>query len=256
MADLVEKIKSEVTFEKVLMTAMKTPGVKINRAQFLRKELIKYYSESVIAEAIRSNPAKAGVSKECVNTISKQVINYETTKVTGLSVTASLPGGAVAVGAAAVDITSYFAFILRVVQQLAYLYGFEEFELNENTMDAETMNEVLVFIGVMFGVQGAAAGLQKVADALAKRIAKNLANRALTKGAVYPIVKKIATSIGIRMTKQIFADTVASTIPVVGGALSGGLTFAMFKPGCLRLRKSLMQYRLSDPDYYRSSSED
>lgn len=143
-----------------------------------------------------------------------------------------------------------------MVQQLAYLYGFEEFELNENTMDAETMNEVLVFIGVMFGVQGATAGLQKVADALAKRIAKNLANRALTKGAVYPIVKKIATSIGIRMTKQIFADTVASTIPVVGGALSGGLTFAMFKPGCLRLRKSLMQYRLSDPDYYRSSSED
>ena len=233
MANLVEKVNSELTFEKILMTAMKTPGVRINRAQFLRKELRKYYSEDIVAEAIQSNPAKAGVSKECVNTISKQVINYETTKVTGLSVAASLPGGAAAVGAAAVDITSYFVFIFRVVQQLAYLYGFEEFELNENTVDAETMNEILVFIGVMFGVQGAAAGLQKVADALAKRIAKNLANRALTKGVVYPIVKRIFSAVGIRMTKQIFADTVASTIPVVGGVLSGGLTYAMFKPGCL-----------------------
>ena len=33
----------------------------------------------------------------------------------------------------------------------------------------------------------------------------------------------MAISVGIRMTKQIFADSVASVIPVVGGALSGGL---------------------------------
>lgn len=55
-----------------------------------------------------------------VNKISKAVINYETTKVTGISVAASLLGGAAAVGAAVADITSYFAFILRTVQELAY----------------------------------------------------------------------------------------------------------------------------------------
>ena len=37
---------------------------------------------------------------------------------TGVSVAASIPGGPAAVGAAAADITSYFAFILRVVQEL------------------------------------------------------------------------------------------------------------------------------------------
>ena len=53
------------------------------------------------------------------------------------------------------------------------------------------------------------------------------------------------------MTKQIFADSVASLVPLAGGALSGGLTYAMFKPGCMILRKNLMSYNLCDPDYYR-----
>jgi hypothetical protein len=41
MDKLVGTVKNELTFENVLTTAMKTPGVKINRSQFLRKELIK-----------------------------------------------------------------------------------------------------------------------------------------------------------------------------------------------------------------------
>lgn len=251
MANIVEIAKNELTFENVLMAAMHTPGVKINRAKFLQKEFIKYYPEEVVNGAIESNPAKAGISKETVNVISKQVINYETTKVTGLSVAASIPGGAVAIGAAAADITSYFAFILRAVQELAYLYGFEQFDLNEDDMDSETMNFLLLFIGVMFGVQGASSTLMKFSNTLAKHVAKKLAQKALTKGTIYPIVKTIALKVGIRMTKQIFADSVASVIPIAGGVLSGGLTYAMFKPCCMKLRKNLMSYNLCDPDYYR-----
>lgn len=252
MADVIQAVKNELTFENILTTAMKAPGVKIDRAKFLRKELIKYCNENMVAEAIETNPAKAGVAKDVVNKISKQVINYETTKVTGISIVASLPGGAAAAGAAAADITSYFAFILRTVQELAYLYGFEQFDLNDDEVDAETMNVVLLFVGVMFGVQGASTALRKFSDVLAKQVAKKLAQKALTKGTIYPIVKKVATTVGVRMTKQIFADGVASAIPVVGGVLSGGLTLAMFRPCCMKLRKNLMTYNLCDPDYYRT----
>ncbi|MCD7902346.1 MAG: hypothetical protein LUF91_00955 [Oscillospiraceae bacterium] len=114
------------------------------------------------------------------------------------------------------------------------------------------MNYLLLFMGVMFGVQGAATALQKFANTLAKHVAKKLAQKALTKGTIYPIVKKVAVNVGIRMTKQIFADGVASTISILGGVLSGGLTYAMFKPGCMKLRKNLMSYNLCDPDYYRN----
>ena len=90
-----------------------------------------------------------------------------------------------------------------------------------------------------------------IADTMAKHIAKKLAQKALTKGTIYPVVKKIALNAGIRMTKQVFADSVASAIPIAGGVLSGALTFAMFKPCCMKLRKDLMSYNLCDPDYYR-----
>ena len=254
--NIIEKVKEEITFENVLATAMKAPGVKVNRVKFLRKELKKYCSDDVISSAINSNPAKAGIPRELIDKISKQIINYETTKVTGISMAASIPGGAAAVGAAAADITSYFAFILRTVQELAYLYGFEQFDLNDDEVDAETMNTVLLFIGVMFGVQGAASTLQKFANVLAKQISKKLAQKALTKGTIYPIVTKVATSVGIRMTKQIFADTVASAVPILGGALSGGLTYAMFRPGCMKLRRNLRSYNLCNPEFYKSASEE
>lgn len=58
------------------------------------------------------------------------------------------------------------------------------------------------------------------------------------------------------MTKQIFADAVASTIPVIGGALSGGLTYAMFKPGCMKLRKNLRSYNLCNPEFYKEDDID
>lgn len=255
MADIIPAPKGELSFERILATAMRAPGVKINRAKFLKKELMKYYAENTVEEAIRRNPAKAGVSKEIVNKISVQVINYETTKVTALSAAASLPGGVYAVGAAAADITSYFVFILRAVQKLAYLYGFEEFDLDvsgadSEIMDSETMNYLLVFMGVMFKVQGAETALRKFADTLTKHVTKKLAQKALTKGTIYPMVKKVAAAVGVRMTKQIFADGVASAIPLLGSLASGGLTYAAFRPGCMRLRESLMSYNLCDPAFF------
>lgn len=255
MANIIETVKNELTFDNVLKMAMHTPGVKIERTKFLRKELIKYCPENVIDEAITNNPAKAGVSKETINIISKQVINYETAKVTGISVAASLPGGVAAVGAAAADITSYFVFVLRIVQELAYLYGFEQFNLSEDDVDAETMNTLLLFVGVMFGVQGASTALRKFADTFAKHVAKSLGQKALMKGTLYPIIKRVAQKVGIRMTRQIFADSVASAIPIAGGVLSGGLTYAMFKPCCMKLRRNLMSYDLCDPDYYEHEDQ-
>lgn len=243
-------VRNPVEFEKILSVAMKTPGVKINRKVFLRKELVRFYSEDIVNKAIRFNPAKAGIERNLIDKIADQCIRYETLKVTSISAVASLPGGLAAVGAASADMVSYFAFILRVLQKLAYLYGFDEFELNEDNIDDATMHYLLVFLGVMFGVQGSATVLRSIAQVMAKNVQKNLAKKALTKGTVYPMVKKIATTIGYKMTKQVFADGVASTIPVLSAGLSGGLTYIMFKPNCKRLKNQLRQYDLCNPKYY------
>lgn len=254
-ANIINKAKEELSLENILMLAIRTPGVKIKRDAFLRKELRRYCREDVIEEAIKGNPAKAGISKDLINKVARSVIEYETKKVSGLSVIASLPSSInafAAVGSASADITSFFAHIIRVVQELAYLYGFPEFNINEEDIDSETMNILMVFIGTMFGVQGASSMLNKLADNVAKQVAKKLSQKALTKGIVYPIVKDIATKVGIHMTKQVFADTVASAIPIIGSVASGGLTWVMFKPNCIKLQKSLMSNNLCDPDFYRN----
>ena len=66
MADIVDAANKNLTFEKVLMMAMKTPGVKIHREKFLHKELIKYYPEEMVRQAIDFNPAKAGILESLI----------------------------------------------------------------------------------------------------------------------------------------------------------------------------------------------
>ena len=257
-ADLIKKIKEELTLENVLMKAIKTPGVKIKRDSFLRKELIKYYHEDIIKEVIKNNPAKAGIPKRVINKIAESVINYETRKVSGLSFLASLPSSVnmlAAFGSVSADITSFFVHVIRIVQELAYLYGFQEFDFTEDNIDSETMDLIMTFMGVMFKVQGAESLLNKLADNASKQVSKKLARKALTKGTVYPFVKTIAKKVGMRMTKQIFADAVATIIPIAGSLASSGLTWVSFKPNCKKLQKTLMSYNLCDPDFYRVVDE-
>lgn len=162
-----------------------------------------------------------------------------------------MPGGFAMVATIPADIAQYFAYMIRVMQKLAYLYGFEDFELNKNTISDDTMNQIMIFLGVMFGVQGANAGVKKIAEAAAKKISKSLAQKALTNRTVYPIIKKIAQAVGIRMTKQIFAESVSKVVPVIGGVVTGGLSYITFKPCAKKLKNSFKDLYLCNPQYYK-----
>ena len=260
--DAVDRIKNaassvveNLSIEDILSKALKVPGVKIDRAKFLGKELICLYPEAVVDKAIKDNPATAGVECDVIDRIAKNVINYETNKVSAISFAAGVPGGFAMIGTVTADVAQYFAFILRVMQKLAYLYGFGEFELSDAAINDGTSNEVFTFLGVMMGVQEANAAMKIIADTASKKVAKDLAKQALTKGTIYPIVKSIAKQIGFKMTKQVFADGVSKIIPVVGGVASGGLTYATFKPCSYRLMNRFKQMPFCNPEYYHSTLE-
>lgn len=246
--DAITDIK--ISPEELVYKASQLPIAKVDRSTFLRKELIKHYPEETVKLAIQYNPAYAGVDKYIINKIANQVIQYETNKVSSISFAAGIPGGVAMAATITADVAQYFAFMLRAMQEIAYLYGFEEFEFDKDSIDSNTMNEMLVFLGVMFGVQSANTGVKVIAQSTAQRVSKTLANKALTKGAVYPIVKKIAKAVGIKMTKQIFADGVAKVVPVLGGAVSGGLTYVTYKKSCLRLKHSFWNLNLCSVEFY------
>lgn len=52
------------------------------------------------------------------------------------------------------------------------------------------------------------------------------------------------------MTKEVFTGFFKHVIPVVGGVIGGGLTYLSFGPCCEKLKSSLKDTRLSNPDHY------
>lgn len=243
-------MSEKVNFEMVLNESAKLPLVRIDREEFLRSALSPHFDAMQVSKAIEHSPAYAGITTKEIKRIANACINYETTKVTGLSFAAGIPGGVALFGTIPADLLQYFGHILRIAQKLIYLYGWQELYDENGQMDDETANLLTLFIGVMFGVSGAAAAIAKISEAAAQKVAKSLAQKALTKGAIYPVVKKIATILGIRMTKDIFAKSVSKAIPIVGGFISGAVTFFSYKPMAYNLRNHLSTLKLADVKYY------
>ena len=243
-------------FEKALCAAIKLPGIKIDRASFLKKELSKRFDGEVVKKAIETNPAQAGISVKELEKIAAACINYETTKVSALSAAAGVGGFKVMAATIPLDFAQFFGHVIRILQKLVYLYGWQEIFCGKkdtlDELDSETMNQLILFIGVMFGVKAAVGAINKVAAAAAVQVPNALLRQALTKGAIYPIVKKIAQAIGVNMTKAIFAKGVGKAIPVVGAVASGGITLALFLPMAKRLQKHLISLPMASVDFYQT----
>ena len=81
--------------------------------------------------------------------------------------------------------------------------------------------------------------IQQLAQNFAKQIVKRLPKYALTKTVIYPIVKQVAKWIGVKLTKESFAKGLGKVVPLLGGVISGGLTYITFRPGAKKLKKTL-----------------
>lgn len=80
-----------------------------------------------------------------------------------------------------------------------------------------------------------------MSKAFAEQVVKRLPQQALTKTVYYPIIKQVAKWIGINLTKGSFAKGVGKAIPILGGVISGALTYASFRPSAKRLQKKLQE---------------
>ena len=247
-----------VDIEDIIVLAIKAPGVHITRANFLKKELFKNYPQEVIDKAIATTPAQAGIPSEEIDKIADEVIKFERNCVSGISAALGAPGGWAMAATIPADIIQYYGYTLRATQKLLYLYGFPEIDSDEEglQLDSQTINQIILCLGVMNGVAGANNAIKGMAKALAVGVEKKLLNAALTKGTFYPLVKAIAKWFGVKMTKSLFAGFFKKAIPVVGGIVGGGITFFTFKPCCYRLKNVLQDTMLSNPNHKSTAEED
>jgi len=225
-------------WKKVLTTAMQLPGVKVNRDSFLKKELTIYCTDIQLAELLEKGTVGV-IPIEILDKIASESISYHVKLVTASSTALGIPGGFAMVGTIPSDLAQYYYHVFALAQKLAYIYGYPDL-CDENGNFTEDAAEMLtIFVGVMGGVAAANKVIQEIAEQVQKEVLRRLPRYALTRGVLYPLVKQIAKWVGINLTKQSFSRGVSKLVPIIGGVVSGGLTYVTFKPQSKKLKEQL-----------------
>ena len=226
-----------------LAKVVRVPGVRINREEFLRQELRKLHmGDDAIARAIDSNPLLAGVALTQIDKLAEDAISYETNKSAAISFVAGIPGGFAMLGTIPADLMQYYVHALRIMQKLAYLYGWSELIPDDRDADNDTIGVLAVFFGVMLGVGGAAQSLTAFARVAAKTAYQNHATkRALMSITWYPVVKHSLRLIGINISKNSVAKGISKLVPIIGGFVSSGLTFMALQSQSTLLKEHLRE---------------
>ena len=226
--------EENTSLTKVIASAIKIPGVKVNRESFLISTF-KNESPAMRNKIIDVGPVKAGVSRRELRRLAELTINTRTVASTTASFLAGLPGGFTMAVSIPADTLQFFGVALRLAQELSYLYGEDDLWVDGNLNMERVTSQLIVYCGVMFGVGGASAAVRVVSSAFGKQALKKIPQMALTKTFYYPIVKAVAKAVGVKMTKGVFAKGASKAIPIIGGIFSGGLTFISMRPMGKRL---------------------
>ena len=229
----------EDVWNSVLRTALLLPGARVDRKAFLRRALSKHVTEKVLQSAIDTSPAKAGVSKNTIRRIATANIKWHRAGVSALSFASGLPGGWWIAGTVPADLTQFSWHVLVILQKLAYLYGWPELFTEDSELDEETLLILTVFVGAMLGAESAAKVLGDIAERASAQVLKRLPRETLTKWGLYHLAREVAKRIGIKLTEDSFARYLLRIVPILGGIISGTVTWISFSLMTSRLAAHL-----------------
>ena len=232
-----KKMNPEASFEAIVSTALKLPGVKVDRRTFLEEMFLGDAMD--IEKIIEVGPVEAGCPQGVLRSMANKIITRRTSESSIASFAAGLPGGLAMAATIPADTLQYYGVMLRMAQELTYLYGAKDLWKDGELDPYMVKGHLVLYCGAMFGVVGAAAGVRLFLSQMAKQIAISLAQQVLTKMVWYPVVKHVGRALGVQVTKNVIIKGMTKMLPLVSGAISGGLTFATMGPMGARLAKVL-----------------
>ena len=168
-------------------------------------------------------------------------ISYHTKIATGTSFLAGVPGGLAMIGTIPGDVIQFYYHVFVIAQKLSYVYGYPDLCDENGHFTESALHLLTIFVGVMGGVAVAQKALQELAEQFQKEVIKRLPRYALTQTIIYPLVKQTAKWLGVQVTKTSFSRGIAKIVPIIGGIVSGGLTYATYKPQAKKLMKALRE---------------
>ena len=261
-AEIEETGYSEKAFEvlqKTINAVANAPLVHVDREEFLRKQFASSpYIEKILEDGPQSVFTLDSIQRKAVD-----VIKNSTRKTTMASFAAGLMANPVTtVATASFDVTQFFGFALNLAQKIAYLYGEDElfseisakgFSGDLVKKDGEAVPEVaqmkmIAWLGAMMGVSGAGGLVLHTSKAAGISIGKKVASQALTQTAWYPVLKTVGSLLGFKITKKTVESVINNAVPVIGGFISGGMTYAAFNPMGQRLSDMFVKVLNGDFD--------
>ncbi|MCO7125001.1 hypothetical protein NIE88_04325 [Sporolactobacillus shoreicorticis] len=227
----------------VLDVVLKMPGLKVNRKEFFRRSFPKEDLERLIKIGPVNYFGQAELEKRAA-----QLIHNATLKSSAMSFAAGIPGGLAIAATIPADTTQFYAIALRLAQELGYLYGREELWNNQELATKRGRETLILYLGAMLGVSGTGAMLRVLSSKLAAGALERIPQKSLEQTIYYPLIRKVAAFFGAKMTKSTFARGVSKIVPVLGGAMAGGITYVTMKPMARRLQKELAAGMVDNPD--------
>lgn len=222
-------------FDKLL----NTPGIRVNRNSFLTKTYSNCTPEE-LTTIIKDGPQIIFSTQDLVST-SKHIVISDTEKSSVASFVAGLPSNVlIMAGTGTADVIQYYAFALRMAQKIAYIFGQPSVFNDDGSISEDGKRDITIYLGVMLGVAAANSGLIFISKGLGKTAGKKIMQTAVTRTMWYPLIKKIGSAVGIKITKQATSKALTKAVPIIGGIASGALTFATFKPMGNRLIKTFV----------------
>lgn len=219
--------------------AAKLPIVRVDREEFLRKQ---FGASPHIREIVENGP-QAVYTAVSLRKKADSLIAGSVNRASAASFATGLPGNPViAVAAGGLDVAQYFAFAINLSQQLAYLFGEDDLFEDGGDLSEAAQTRVIAYLGAMFGAAGASALIVQTSKKVGENVGKKVAAQALTKTTWYPLVKKVGALVGRQVTKKSVEKTITKALPIVGGVISGGLTYATFRPMGHRLADTLQMH--------------
>ena len=225
-----------------LKKALRFKLARVDRDHFLRSQLSQAgVAPETIAIALREGTTAADIPPAVLDKIANSSINFETRNSSSMSFAAGMGGAATLAVALPGDVTQYYIHAFRIMQKLAYVYGWKDFIREADEVTDEVLGQFLMLLGVMMGVGGANNALRAFAAQVAPKMGRRVANQALTKTAWYPVAKQVLKQVGVKLTKDMTGKAVQKSIPVVGAFVGGSLTYVSLKNQADRLQRTLKE---------------
>lgn len=230
--------RNEKRYLRLLEKLLKTPAVKIKREQFLLDTFGDYLTSRQEMALLISEGPTALFRIELIDKKAEEIIQDSTMQASALSFISGAPGGLLISMTFYADMLQYFIYLLRLTQQLAYIYGYDNL-WDANQLGSEARDTMILFLGILFKVEEAGCILRLTGVPLPTKVVSQVPRETISKVVYNRVIRRVLSVVGAWVMHSSMTRRFSQFVPLVSGLVTGGITLATFKPMGQRLQKEL-----------------